>query len=213
MRLFCEEELFAKIVNIAVDRLVDDLDRLFPAADLVDGGFLIFQVFVDGEEVTHLLKDVPRELVDVGVLIIGGIAEGNGDDLGVVSAVIDHRNDPDGVGAHEHEGLDGLRAKEKHVEGVVVLAIGAGDKAVVGGIVRRGMKDTVKLDQARFLVKLILFLASLGDLDNANEVAASDALGGNIVPNIRHFFTLSAAGAAIYSKASRLVFHYGFIKG
>ena len=147
-----DELLLAKAVDITLRGGFDDLHGGLAAADLVDGGGLVLQVFVNREEVPHFLEEVGGELIDVGVLIIVGVAEGNGDDLFVVAAVVDHRDDTDGIGAHQNQGLDGFRAKDQHVQRVVVVAVGAGDEAVVGRVVGGGVQDAVENDQTGLLV-------------------------------------------------------------
>ena len=70
-----------------------------------------------------------------------------------------------------------LRADDQHVQRVAVVAVGAGDEAVVGRVVRRRVKDAVEYDKPGFLVELVLLLAALGYLDDCDEFLGLYALG------------------------------------
>ena len=169
-----------------VQTLLDDLLRILRAPHLVHHGLLLLQIFVDGEEVGHFREDVGGQLADIVVAVVGGILEGDGDDLFIQLALIQHGNDADGIAAHQTQGLDHLAAKHQHVQRVVVVRIGAGNQAVVGGIVGGGVQDAVQNQGTRFLVQLVFFLAALFDLDDGDKVLRRDAGRGNVMPDIAH---------------------------
>ena len=121
-------------------------------------GFLVFKRLVDAEEVPHFVKNVLRQLVDALVLVVGRVAERDRDDFFVVSAVVDHRNDADGVAAHQRHRLNRLRAEDENVQRVVVVAVGARNEAVIRRIVRRGVENAVKPQQSALLVQFVFFL-------------------------------------------------------
>lgn len=52
-------------------------------------------------------------------------------------ALVEHSHDADGLGAEEREGHDGLLHQHQDVQRIVVLAVGAGDEAVVVGVHHR----------------------------------------------------------------------------
>lgn len=178
--------LFTEAVDVVIDGVFNDLDRVVTGADLVNRRGLILQIFINREEVAHFVKDVSRQLVDVGVHIVIGIVEGNGNDLFIIMPVIDHGDHTDGIGAYQCQRLQRFGADEQHVQRVTVIAVGTGNKAVVGGIVGGGIQDTVQHQIARFLIQFIFILTALGNLHNAKEIIGCDALGRNVVPNIRH---------------------------
>ena len=142
------------------------------------------EILVDLEEVTHLVKSVNGKLVDVLVLVVVGVVEGDGNDLFVVSAVVDHGDNSDGVSSHQRKGLDGLGAEQKHVEGVSVITQRAGNESVVCRVVGGGEKDAVENDKSRLLVKLVLLAASLGDFHNANEILGGYSFWRYVVPDV-----------------------------
>ena len=88
--------------------------------------------------------------------VVGGIGEGNGNDLVVQLAAVVHPHTTDGVDLHQGHGVDGLGAKHQYVQRVSVVGVGAGDEAVVGGIVGGGVQHTVKTAHAVLLVQLVL---------------------------------------------------------
>ena len=136
----------------------------------------------------HLFKGVAGELADVVVHVIGWVVLADGDDLLVHFAAVLHCDDAYGLAAHQGERLYGLGADDQDVQRVPVVAVGAGDKAVVRGVMRRGIEDAVEDDEAGLLVELILFLAALRDLDDGYELLGADALGVDIVPDVGHVF-------------------------
>ena len=133
------------------DGVSDDLDGALPALDVPGHGLLALQSLVDGEEVGHLVEDVVGQFGDVLVVFIGGVGEGDGNDLLVVLAVVQHGDVADGVAAHQGQGIQHLGAQHQHVQGVAVVAVGAGDEAVVGGVVGGGVEDAVQDDEAGLL--------------------------------------------------------------
>ena len=79
---------------------------------------------------------------------------------------------------------------ERHVQRVAVIGPGAGNEAVVGGIVSRGVEDTVQPQHTGVLVHLVLVLGALFDLDDRPEILGLYPRGGNIMPNIHRMFLL-----------------------
>ena len=136
--------LFTEAVDVVIDGVFNDLDRVVTGADLIDGRGLILQILINREEVAHFVKDVSRQLVDVGVHIVVGIVEGNGNDLFIVMPVIDHGDHTDGIGAYQCQRLQRFGADEQYVQRVTVIAVGTGNKAVVCRIVGRSIKNPIQ---------------------------------------------------------------------
>ena len=143
--------LFAEVFDISVDGVPHDGDRLCPPTDLIDGGILVFKALIYREEMPHFLKNVRRELVNIGILIIIRVVIRDGDDLFIVTTVVDHRDHTDRERAAQGQRLQRLGAKQQHIQRVVIIAVGARNKAVVGGIVGRGIQNTVEDDKPGFL--------------------------------------------------------------
>ena len=169
--------------------MLDDLHRGVAALDLVHDGLLDLQGLVDGEEVAHLLEGVAGQLGDVVVHVVVGVVLADGDYLLVHLAAVLHRDDAYRPAAHEGHGLYGLGADDQHVQRVPVVAVGAGDKAVVGGVMRRRVEDAVQDDEAGLLVELVFLLAALRYLDDGDEFLGAYALGVDVVPDVGHNFT------------------------
>ena len=142
----------------------------------------------------HLIKNMPRQIHDVVIHIIHGVGEGDGDDLFIVFAAVGHGDIADGVAAHQRQRLQRLRAQDQNIQRVVVVAVGAGDKAVVRGIMSGGIKDPVQNDKAGLLVQLIFLLAALGDLNDSQKVVGMDPRGVYIVPDIHGYDRAPSAG-------------------
>jgi len=168
---------FAEIIYITVDSGGNYLYGSGSVADFIYSGFLVFEILVNRKEMAHLLENVAGELIDVRVVIVGRIREGDRNDLFIASAVVDHGYNTDRVCADERHGLDRLGTEDEHVQRVKVIAVGARNKAVICGIVCGSIKNSVKHDVTGFLIKLVLFLASLGNFHNAYKILGRDALG------------------------------------
>ena len=115
---------------------------VFYLANLCAGGVL--QLLVHREEVLHLVEDMPGQLGDVLVIVVSGVVKGDGDDFLILAAAVVHDDDADGVAPHQGHGDDVLRAEHQHVQGVAVVSVGAGDKAVVGRVVGGGVQHPVQ---------------------------------------------------------------------
>jgi len=60
----------------------------------------------------------------------------------------------------------------------------SGDKAVVDGIVERGIDDAVQLQQAAVLIDLVLCSRSLGDLDDGVDNSGCITTYRNSMPGM-----------------------------
>ncbi len=54
--------LLAKILNVSVDTLCHDLSSVFTILNIIDHSVLVFKCLVYREEMTHLIKNVLRQL-------------------------------------------------------------------------------------------------------------------------------------------------------
>ena len=93
----------AKFVLVVGDGLPDDGDGILPALHVSGHGLLALQRLVDGEEVGHFVKDVVGQLGDVMIGVVSGVGKGDGDDLFVVLAVVQHGDVAHGVAAHQRQ--------------------------------------------------------------------------------------------------------------
>ena len=123
---------------------------------MFDGGLLVLQLLVNREEVHDFVEDVGGQLVDGLDAMVGGVREGNRNDLVVQLTAVVHPHTADGVDLHQGHGVDGLGAQHQHVQGVAVVGVGAGDEAVVGGVVGSGVEHAVQTAHTVLFVQLIL---------------------------------------------------------
>ncbi|MPN33203.1 hypothetical protein SDC9_180687 [bioreactor metagenome] len=93
----------------------DNLPGPFCILYFVYHSFFIFQILIDGKEVAHLREDMSRQLVDILIGAIGRIIEGNGNDLFVQLAGIQHIHYSDRVAANHAQGMDGFAAKNQYI--------------------------------------------------------------------------------------------------
>jgi hypothetical protein len=129
---------------------------------------------------------VGRKLVDRLDLVVVGVGNRNCDDLVIKLAAVDHSHNTDGINVDKGHRIDRLHTDNKNVERVAVVSIGTRNETVVCRIVSGCVEDTVKAEQTRVLVKLILALASLGDLDKGSKYLGCNKGGVDVMPNI-HF--------------------------
>ena len=88
-------------------------------------------------------------------------------------------------------GIDGLLTQHQRVERVAVVAEGARDEAVVGGIVHGAVEYAVEPQQAGLLVQLVLVLAAHRNFDDDGEHLLDHmVVNVDVVPSV-HAFSLS----------------------
>ena len=176
-------------MDIAVDGFLNDLFCLVGPEKLADCGLLVFKLLVNGEKVHYFIKNVRRKLVDALDMVIVRVGHSNGDYLVVKFSAVDHSHNADGVDLNERHGQYCLRADYEYVKGVAVVGVGSRNKAVVCGIVRRGVEHSVKAQKSRALVKLVFAVAALRYLHQSRKILGGDKGRIDIVPNV-HVFLL-----------------------
>jgi hypothetical protein len=62
---------------------------------------------------------------------------------------------------HDRQRVHRFLAEHERVERIAVVAVGARDEAVVGGIVHRAVEHAIEPQQPGLLVQLVLVLAAL----------------------------------------------------
>ena len=183
-------------VLVAVDRRLDDLERLVSAVNLEHLHRLAFKLFVYAEEVLDLRDDVRRQIGDVLITVPGRLLERHRNHLDVLRSVVDHRDVPYRITTHQRHTADRLAAQYQYVERISVVRVRARDETVVRGIVRGRVQYSVQYQHARLLVDFVLVFASLRDLDDADEIFGRDPLGIDIVPDIHIFSSLTLSNCA-----------------
>ena len=173
-RWVCSDLLWGRAwlgVGLVVDEALLGFEDLVAGeggvAPAFDFDALAFEVLVDGEEVGDLLEHVGVDLGEVPDVFVAGVALADAENLLVAEALVEHLEDADGADLHDAAGEAGGVDEDEAVEGVAVVAEGAGDEAVVAGVVDGGVEVAVETEDVQFLVVLVLVDALLGDLDDS----------------------------------------------
>ena len=182
----------------------DDFHRGIRSLHLVNGSLLVLKRLINAEEMPHFLKNMRRQLRDIRIDVVIRVVKRNGDDLFVVSAVVDHRDNADGIAFHKGHRLDGLRTKNQHVKRIAVIAVGSRDKTIIGGIMRGSIQNPVKAQKPAFLVKLVFFLRTLRDFNHAHKIFRPDPVLAHIVPDVSHILTAFLMFIGYFTTAFRL---------
>jgi hypothetical protein len=135
-------------------------------APAFDFDTLAFEVLVDGEEVSDLLEHVGVDLGEVPDVFVAGVVLADAEDLLIAEALVEHLEDADGADLHDATGEAGGVDEDEAVEGVAVVAEGAGDEAVVAGIVDGGVEVAIEAEDVELFVVLVFVDALVGNLDD-----------------------------------------------
>lgn len=144
-------------------------------APTFDFDALAFKVFVDGKEMGNLPEHVGIDLGEVPDIFVAGVVFAHTEDLLVAEALVEHFQHTDGADLHDAAGKAGRVDEDETVDGVAVVGEGAGDEAVVAGIVNRGVEIAIETEDVEFFVVLVFVDAFVGYLDDG-----VDDLGGFI---------------------------------
>ena len=191
---------------VRLDALIGYLYRRIASAELFDYRLLALEHLVYTEEVHYLVENMSRQAVDVSVDVVGGVGEGDGNNLVVQLAAVYHAHGADGGDAHQRQRVEGLGAQHQHIQRVAVIGECARNKAVVGGVVGRGVENAVELEHTGLLVHLVFVLAALGYLDTGDKIVALYSLRSYVVPYVHHgsfppvlsFYYISCAASNQY---------------
>ena len=103
------------------------------------------------------------------------VLRGDGDDLVVALAGVDHGHQADGARVDQRQRHHRFLAEHQHVERIVVFGQRLRNETVVGRIVHRRVQHAVQLDQAALLVQFVLHAGAERNLDDRVEIPAADA--------------------------------------
>src|SRR3954468_18559215 len=162
-------QLAAAQPPIQIQGVIDDRDRLARPEHVLDHDLLVLEHLVVFEEPAHHPQHVGRQLGLVAVIGIRRVAHADRHDLIVNPLLVTHPHHADGARVDDGQGEDRLLSQHQHVERIAVVAVGARDEAVVGGIVDGAVKHPIETQQPRFLVQLVLVRAPFRDLDDGRK--------------------------------------------
>ena len=179
-------EPLSAMLAVALERILDDRQGNIGRLDLVDLDRLSFQELVVLEEPAEHHQAVRGQLGGLTEAVELGVADGDGQDLVVGLAGVEHGHQADRPGGHQGHRRHGLLAEHQDVERVVVLGVRLGDEAVIGRVVDRRVEDPVEPEQAGLLVQLVLDARPHRDLDQGVELAREVLARGDVVPGMQH---------------------------
>ena len=113
-----------------------------------------------------LLEHVGVDLGEVPDVFVAGVVLADAEHLLVAEALVEHLEDTDGANLHDATGEAGGVDENEAVEGVAVVTEGAGDEAVVAGIVDGGVEVTIEAEDVEIFVVLVLVDTLVGNLDD-----------------------------------------------
>ena len=174
---------------IGIYALADNLDCLILVADFLYRCHLMFEHFIDLEEMHHLLEYVLGQFVNVVIVLVVRVVQRNGNYLFVKLAAVHHLYYAYGHAGDERHGIDALVAEDQNVQRIAVVGKRTGNKPVICGIYGRGIEYPVHPEKSRLLVEFVLEFAALGNLDKGFKFVFLDSLFANIVPDIHFTFT------------------------
>lgn len=135
-------------------------------APAFDFDALAFEVFIDGEKVGDLLEHVGIDLGEVPDVLVARVALADAEDFLVAEALIEHFEESDGTDFHNASGEAGGVDEDQAVEGIAVVAEGAGDEAVVAGVVDWRVEVAIEAEDVQFFVVLVFIDSFVRNLDD-----------------------------------------------
>ena len=116
--------------------LFDDLQRRGLIAELFHDNGLVLQFLVFFKKMSQLFEEMFGQFFDIVVVIDAGIMGGYGNDLVVGVPAVHHLHHPHHFSFHQAERLYGERGNDQDIEGILVIAIGLGNKTVIHRVVK-----------------------------------------------------------------------------
>jgi len=127
---------------------------------------LALKVLINGEEVGDLAEHVGIDLGEVPDVLVSGIPFANAENLLITKALVKHFKNADGANLHDAAGEAGGIDEDEAIDGVTVVGEGAGDEAIVAGIVDGRVEVAVETEDVEILVVLVFVDALVWDLDD-----------------------------------------------
>jgi hypothetical protein len=106
------------------------------------------------------------DLGEVPDVFVARVVLADAEDFLIGQALVEHFQNADGTDLHDAAGKAGSIDEDEDVERVAVVGEGAGDKAVISGIVDGGIEVAVETEDVEFFVIFVLVAALVGDFDD-----------------------------------------------
>jgi hypothetical protein len=160
-------------VGLVVDEVLLGFDDLGAGergiAPAFDFDALALEVLVDGEEVGNLAEHVGVDLGEVPDIFVAGVVLANAENFLVGEALVEHFQNADGTDVHDAAGETGRVDEDEDIEGIAVIGKGAGNEAIISGIVDGRVEIAVETKNLKFLVVLVFVAALVGDFDDCGD--------------------------------------------
>jgi hypothetical protein len=130
---------------------------------------LALKVLIDGEKVSNFLQHVRINLGIVPDVAVTRIVLAYGEDLLVENPLVEHLKQADGAHLHHAAGKTRCIHQYQHIERVAIIAQGRWHKAVVAGVVHRGVEVAVEPEDVELLIVLVFVNAFRRDFDHDVE--------------------------------------------
>ena len=115
---------------------------------------------------SDLLEHVGIDLGEVPDVLVAGVVLADAEDFFVAEALVEHLEDSDGADLHDAAGEAGSVDQDEAVEGVAVVTEGAGNEAVVAGVVDGRVEVAVETEDVELFVVLVFVDTLIGNLDD-----------------------------------------------
>ena len=109
---------------------------------------------------------VAADVADVVDLVVARIAHGHSEHFVIGLGVIDHVEDSHGAHFDHAAGEARMGHHHQDVDRIAVVGDGAGNEAVIAGIVHGRIEGAVQAEDAELDIVFALVTAALGDLDD-----------------------------------------------
>ena len=171
---------------VALKCLLDDGERARSGREVLHFDVFAFELFVILEEPHEHRQTVRRQFVGLLKRTVLGIVPRDGQDLVIPFAAIEHGHHADGSSLHQRQRRECFLTQHKYVERIIVLGIGLGNEAVIGGIVNRRIENAIEAQESRRLVELVLDVGAGRDFHDSDELRGQILSRRNVVPGMRH---------------------------
>ena len=135
---------------------------------------------------TDFIEKMFRKLADIKHIIIVGIAQRYGNNLLITRIAIVHFKHANCATLNQRHRLNSLRAKNKNIQRIPVISIGARNKTIIRRIMRRSVQNAVKAEHARRLIQFVFVFSAALDFDNSHKAFRRNQCRINVMPNV-HF--------------------------
>jgi hypothetical protein len=116
--------------------------------------------------VGDLAKHVGVDLGEVPDVFVARVVFADAEDLFVAESLVEHLQNADWTYLHDATGETGSVNEDEDVERIAVVGEGAGDEAIVTGIVDGRVEIAVETEDVEFLVVFVFIAALVGDFDD-----------------------------------------------